>query len=126
MSEIPGDLSFTRDHEWVRAEGSLWRCGITDHAQESLGDVTFVDLPKVGATFAAGAVFGVVESVKAASDLFMPFAGEIVEVNTSLPDAPEKINDSPYGEGWMIVIKATGDIPAAGLLDAAAYAGEIG
>jgi glycine cleavage system H protein len=99
---IPDDLQYTRSHEWVRAEDGTVTIGITDHAQEELGDVVFVELPDVGDTIGAGDSFGTVESVKAVSDLYTPVGGEVVEVNSSLEDAPEKINDDPYGEGWIV------------------------
>jgi glycine cleavage system H protein len=99
---IPDDLQYTKSHEWVRAEDGTVTIGITDHAQEELGDVVFVELPDVGDTIGAGDSFGTVESVKAVSDLYTPVGGEVVEVNSSLEDAPEKINDDPYGEGWIV------------------------
>jgi len=104
MSNVPGDLRYTKDHEWAKPEGKRYRVGITAFAQEQLGDVVFVELPKVGAKVTAKQTFGVVESVKAVSDLFAPLSGEIVEVNTALPDAPQSVNQDPYGKGWMIVI----------------------
>jgi glycine cleavage system H protein len=104
MANVPEDLRYTRDHEWAKPEGTRYRVGITHYAQEQLGDVVFVELPKVGAKVTAKQSFGVVESVKAVSDLFAPLSGEIVEVNTSLPDAPQSVNEDPYGKGWMIVI----------------------
>ena len=99
---VPEDLQYTKSHEWVRTQDDTVTIGITDHAQEELGDVVFVELPDVGATIAAGDSFGTVESVKAVSDLYTPVGGEVVEVNSSLEDAPEKINDDPYGEGWIV------------------------
>jgi glycine cleavage system H protein len=104
---IPDDLQYTRSHEWVRAEDGTVTIGITDHAQEELGDVVFVELPDVGDTIGAGDSFGTVESVKAVSDLYTPVGGEVVEVNSSLEDAPEKINDDPYGEGWIVKLRTT-------------------
>ena len=101
---IPAELRYTRDHEWAKTEGTRMRVGITAYAQEQLGDVVFVELPKVGAKVAARQSFGVVESVKAVSDLFAPVSGEVVEVNTELPNSPEVVNQDPYGRGWMIVI----------------------
>jgi glycine cleavage system H protein len=94
-------------HEWARPEGGIYVCGITDYAQDSLSDVVYVELPEVGAILSKGEVFGVVESVKAASDLYMPMSGEIVEVNEQLEDEPEIVNDDPYGAGWMIKFKAS-------------------
>jgi glycine cleavage system H protein len=102
---IPTDLKYTREHEWAKKEGANVRIGITDFAQEQLGDVVFVELPKVGAKVTAHQSFGVVESVKAVSDLFAPVSGEVVEINAELPKAPELVNRDPYGQGWMIVVK---------------------
>ena len=104
---VPGDLQYTKSHEWVRAEGDTVTIGITDHAQEELGDVVFVELPDVGDTIGAGDSFGTVESVKAVSDLYSPVGGEVVEVNSSLENAPEKINDDPYGEGWIVKLSTS-------------------
>jgi glycine cleavage system H protein len=104
---IPDDLQYTKSHEWVRMEEDTATIGITDHAQDELGDVVFVELPEVGATIGAGDSFGTVESVKAVSDLYTPVGGEIVEVNSSLEDAPEKINDDPYGEGWIVKLRTS-------------------
>ena len=123
---IPNELKYTSDHEWVRIEGEDFVIGITDHAQDSLGDVTFVELPDIGARFEDKAVFGVVESVKAASDLYMPVTGEIIEVNNSLNDSPEKVNSDPYGNGWMIKIRPDQADSIGSLLDADAYSTEIG
>ncbi|MEI6598542.1 MAG: glycine cleavage system protein GcvH [bacterium] len=122
MSQVPADLRYTKDHEWIRQEtdGTV-TVGITDHAQAALGDVTFVDLPKSGKSFGAGDVFGTVESVKAASDLYCPVAGEIVAVNTGLNDAPDLVNREPYGGAWMIRIKLKNSADFAQLLDANAY-----
>ena len=105
MSNVPADLKYTREHEWAKVEGDRARIGITAFAQEQLGDVVFVELPKVGARVTAMKGFGVVESVKAVSDLFAPLTGEIVEVNGELTKKPETVNTDPYGQGWMIVIK---------------------
>jgi len=104
---IPDDLQYTKSHEWVRLEDETVTIGITDHAQEELGDVVFVELPEQGATIDAGESFGTVESVKAVSDLYSPVGGEVVEVNSSLEDAPEKINDDPYGEGWIVKLRTS-------------------
>ena len=106
MSNIPENLLYTDDHEWILKESEqCFSVGITDYAQDSLGDVTFVEVPEVGTEFSKGDVFGVVESVKAASDLFMPVSGEIIEVNEDLNDSPELINDAPYEGGWIIKVK---------------------
>ncbi len=99
---IPEDLKYTKSHEWVRVEDGTATVGITEHAQDELGDVVFVELPETGATLEAGDSFGAVESVKAVSDLYAPVGGEVVEVNEALNDAPEKINEDPYGDGWIL------------------------
>ena len=104
--EFPANLRYTKEHEWARQEGNRVVVGITDYAQKELGDVVFVELPEVGNTVAATDTFGVVESVKAVSDLYAPVSGTIVEANTILEDQPELVNASPYGQGWMIVIEA--------------------
>jgi glycine cleavage system H protein len=104
---IPEDLQYTESHEWVRIEGDTATIGITDHAQDELGDVVFVELPDEGTTFDAGESFGTVESVKAVSDLYAPVGGEVVEVNSALEDAPENINEDPYGEGWIAKLRTT-------------------
>ena len=104
---IPDDLQYTKSHEWVRMEDGTATIGITDHAQEELGDVVFVELPEEGTSINAGESFGTVESVKAVSDLYTPVGGEVVEVNSSLEDAPEKINDDPYGEGWIVKLSTS-------------------
>ena len=126
MSEIPDDLLYTRDHEWVRKENEgTYAVGITHHAQDSLGDVTFVELPASGDTFEQNSVFGFVESVKAASDLYMPIAGEVVEINAELNDSPEQVNEDPYGGGWMIKIKPATGFSEESLLNAVAYSSEV-
>jgi glycine cleavage system H protein len=104
---IPEELQYTESHEWVRIDGDTATIGITDHAQDELGDVVFVELPDEGATFDAGDSFGTVESVKAVSDLYTPVGGEVVEVNSALEDAPENINEDPYGEGWIVKLRTT-------------------
>ncbi len=104
---IPEDLQYAKSHEWVRIEGDTATIGITDHAQDELGDVVFVELPEEGDTFDAGESFGTVESVKAVSDLYAPVGGEVVEVNSALEDAPENINEDPYGEGWIVKLRIT-------------------
>ena len=106
---VPEELQYTKSHEWVRTEGDNATIGITDHAQDELGDVVFVELPEVGTTFDAGDSFGTVESVKAVSDLYTPVGGEVVEVNETLNDQPEKINEDPYGEGWIVKLSASGE-----------------
>ncbi len=106
---VPEELEYTKTHEWVRREGEEAIVGITDHAQEELGDVVFIELPEQGASFSAGDSFGVIESVKAVSDLYAPVRGEVVEVNESLNDTPEKVNEDPYGDGWMIRLRISGE-----------------
>lgn len=103
--KLDANARYQDTHEWARQEGDLIVCGITDHAQDSLSDVVYVELPGVGTSLGKGEIFGVVESVKAASDLYMPMGGEIVEINEALEDEPEIVNDDPYGEGWMIKFK---------------------
>ena len=102
---IPAELEYTRTHEWVRREDDVATVGITDHAQEELGDVVFIELPEEGASFDAGDSFGTIESVKAVSDLYAPVGGEVVEVNETLNDSPERVNEDPYGGGWMIRLR---------------------
>jgi glycine cleavage system H protein len=121
MSNVPGDLKYTKEHEWAKIEGDRARIGITDFAQEQLGDVVFVELPKVGAKVTSMSTFGVVESVKAVSDLFAPLTGEVVEVNAELPKKPETVNRDPYGQGWMLVIRMANPAEADALLSAAQY-----
>lgn len=122
MADIPNELKYTKDHEWLRAkEDGTAEVGITDYAQESLGDITFVELPAEGDAFSAGEVFGVVESVKAASDLFLPVAGEILAVNEELDSAPDLVNSDPYGKGWIIRIRVEDPSEVDGLADAGAY-----
>lgn len=123
MSNIPADLHYAKSHEWARQESDgTVTVGITDYAQNSLGDITYVQLPKVGATLKAGDTFGVVESVKAASDVYAPVAGTVIAVNTALESAPETVNRAPYGDGWMLKLKRPDSSAINGLLDAAAYA----
>lgn len=118
---IPEDLRYSKDHEWVRAEGTRCRVGITDYAQDALGDIVFVQLPEPGAEVTAGASFGEVESTKSVSDIYAPVTGVVVEVNGELADAPQRLNDDPYGEGWLCVIEAADAGTLGDLLDAAAY-----
>ena len=121
MANVPPDLKYTRDHEWAKKEGPRIRVGITAYAQEQLGDVVFVELPKVGAKVTQRQSFGVVESVKAVSDLFAPVSGEVAEVNSALPKAPETVNADPYGRGWMILVTSFAPGEWDTLLDAAGY-----
>ncbi|BBG59594.1 Glycine cleavage system H protein [Providencia rustigianii] len=122
MSNAPKELRYTREHEWLRDEGNgEYTVGITEHAQETLGDMVFVDLPTVGDVVNAGDDCAVVESVKAASDIYAPISGEIVAVNNALSDSPELVNESPYQEGWIFRIKMTDDAQLADLIDAQGY-----
>jgi glycine cleavage system H protein len=121
MSSIPSELRYTREHEWARREGDRVRVGITAYAQEQLGDVVFVELPKVGTRVTARQTFGVVESVKAVSDLYAPVSGEIVETNTALGDAPQLVNQDPYGRGWMLLVAPSDPAEWDGLLTAPQY-----
>jgi glycine cleavage system H protein len=121
MSNIPAELKYIDSHEWIRIEGDFAVVGVTDHAQDSLGDVVFVELPEVGAELSQGEESGVVESVKAASDIYSPLSGEVVEVNSLLEDAPETVNDSPYVDGWFYKLRLTDTSDLDGLLDAEAY-----
>lgn len=121
MANVPPDLRYTREHEWAKVDGDRARIGITAFAQEQLGDVVFVELPKVGAKVTAMKTFGVVESVKAVSDLFAPVTGEVVEINALLPKKPELVNSDPYGQGWMLVIRMSNPKEVDGLMGAADY-----
>lgn len=121
MANVPEGLYYSKDHEWLRVEGEIGTVGITDHAQHSLGDVVYVELPKAGESFEAHATFGSVESVKAVSELFLPVAAEVTEVNESLNEEPEKVNNDPYGEGWMLKVKLANRGEVDGLLSAAEY-----
>ena len=126
MANVPEGLFYSKDHEWLRVEGETGTVGITDHAQHSLGDVVYVELPKAGETFAAHDTFGSVESVKAVSELFLPVACEVTEVNGSLTDEPEKVNTDPYGDGWMLRVKLSNRGEVDSLLSAAEYEDYIG
>jgi glycine cleavage system H protein len=118
---VPDDLRYSSDHEWARTVGDRIRVGITDYAQDALGDVVFVDLPEVGAAVAPGGLIGEVESTKSVSEIYAPVAGEVVAVNTSLADAPEQLNADPYGEGWICELTPGDPAAVEALLDAAAY-----
>ena len=118
---IPSNLKYSKDHEWVRVEGDMAYIGITDFAQSELGEIVIVDITTVGETLAREAVFGSIEAVKTVSDLFMPVGGEVSEVNPKLEDNPELVNSDPYGEGWMIKVKMTNPSEVGNLLDAEAY-----
>ncbi|HJL75942.1 MAG: glycine cleavage system protein GcvH [Acidimicrobiales bacterium] len=123
---VPGELRYSADHEWVRVEdGGRVRIGITDYAQDALGDVVFIDLPSVGATVATGAVFGEVESTKSVSELFAPLSGLVVAVNDDLEAAPESVNDDPYGDGWICELELADAAELDDLMDPAAYSALI-
>lgn len=121
MSSYPDDRFYSKSHEWIRVEGETATIGITDHAQKELGDVVFVELPDVGEIFDEGQEFGTIESVKAVSELFLPIAGEIVEVNRGLVDEPNAVNEDPHGDGWLVRVKVSSDGALDGLMNAAAY-----
>ena len=118
---FPNDVKYTKEHEWIRQEGDVAYVGITDYAQEQLGDIVFVDIQTVGETLAADEVFGTIEVVKTISDLFLPVAGEVLVQNEALEEQPELVNKDPYGEGWLIKIKPAADADFDSLLDAEAY-----
>jgi glycine cleavage system H protein len=119
--EFPDDVRYTEQHEWARVEGPVVRVGITDFAQDALGDVVYVDVPELGAEVQAGEPFGEVESTKSVSDVYAPVTGKVVERNGELADSPQLVNDSPYGDGWMIAVDPADLSEMEGLLDAAAY-----
>lgn len=121
MANVPENLQYSKDHEWLRVEGETGTVGITDHAQNSLGDVVYVELPKVGETFTAHGTFGSVESVKAVSELYLPVGGEVTEVNEALQDEPESVNTDPYGAGWMVRLRIADKGEVDSLLTAAEY-----
>ncbi len=123
---VPENLRYTKDHEWIRVEGDAGTIGITDHAQEELGDIVYVELPKSGAKLEQASSFGSVESVKAVSDIYCPVSGEVAEINETLADAPEKVNDDPYGGGWLIKLKLSDAAQIDGLMTAAQYTEYIG
>jgi glycine cleavage system H protein len=126
LSDVPAHLHYTKDHEWAKLEGTRARVGITDHAQHELTDVVYVELPAVGKIVKRGEEIGVVESVKAASEVYAPVSGKIVEVNRVLEDKPELVNQQPYGEGWIAVLEVTDPAEARGLMDSATYRTHIG
>ncbi len=123
---IPADIKYSKDHEWIRVEGDLGIVGISDFAQGELGDIVFVEIDTVGETLAKDAVFGTVEAVKTVSDLFMPVSGEVLEVNSKLETSPELVNQDPYGEGWMIKIRINNPEELNTLMDGASYKRHIG
>jgi len=122
MSNVPSELKFLSTHEWLSVDGDIATIGVSDHAQELLGDLVFVELPEEGSTVLVGDTVAVIESVKAASDTYAPISGEVIEVNSELEDSPEKINDDPYGDGWMYKIKIDDPSEVDDMLDATAYA----
>jgi len=122
----PENFRYTKEHEWVLAEGDIATVGITDHAQSELGDIVYVDLPKVGTQIEAGKSLGSVESVKAVSDIYSPVSGEVSEINASLADAPEKLNSDPHGEAWLVKIRLSAPAEIQGLMTAADYQSYIG
>ena len=126
MSNIPENLRYTKDHEWVRLEGPRATVGITDHAQSELTDVVYVELPQTGKAVKAGDVLGTVESVKAVSEIFAPVGGKVVEANKALADVPEVVNKDPYGKGWMVVVEVADPGEVQRLMDAGAYRKHIG
>jgi glycine cleavage system H protein len=126
MMNVPENLKYTKDHEWAKIEGDVAIIGITDYAQGELGDVVFVELPEVGTTLNAGDTFGTIEAVKAVADLYAPLSGEVVEINPELESTPEKVNQDPYGEGWMIKVKLSNPAEADDLMDAEKYKELIG
>ncbi|MGB5987213.1 MAG: glycine cleavage system protein GcvH [Desulfobacterales bacterium] len=119
--KLPDDLKYTDDHEWAKAENDGVKVGISDYAQDQLGDIVFVELPEIGAKFAQGDEFGTVESVKAVSELYTPLSGEVIAINETLEDAPEKVNQEPYRGGWMVKIKPDDPAQLEALMDKAAY-----
>ncbi len=126
MSAYPENYRYTREHEWVRVDGDSGWIGITDHAQEELGDIVYIDLPKVGAKLEQGKTLGSVESVKAVSDIYAPVSGEVIEINEALQTAPEKLNQDPHGEAWLVKIRLTAPDELNKLLSAADYQSYIG
>lgn len=123
---IPAELKYTEDHEWIKVDGDVATVGITDFAQGELGDIVYVEIETEGDTIDASEVFGTVEAVKTVSDLFMPLSGEIIEVNENLEDSPEKVNESPYEDGWMVKIKMSDTSQLEGLMSADTYQSHIG
>jgi glycine cleavage system H protein len=121
MAGYPGDYRYTKDHEWIRVQGSVGTIGITEYAQQELGDVVFVEMPKAGTAIKPGQSFGTVESVKAVSEIFSPVTGEVTETNALLADTPEKINQDPHGSAWLVKVRLADPGELAGLMDAPAY-----
>ena len=123
---IPEELKYTKDHEWIRIDGEILTIGITDFAQSELGDIVYIEVDTLDETLEAEAIFGTVEAVKTVSDLFLPVSGEIIELNEALEDAPEQVNEDPYGAGWMVKVKCSDVSEIESLLDATAYKALIG
>ena len=121
MTKIDAQARYTENHEWIRVEGDLARCGVSDHAQDQLSDVVYVELPKVGDTYSQGDPYGVIESVKSASDCYLPVSGEVVEINPVLEETPEIVNEDPYGEGWFVVIRMADPSELDSLMSPEAY-----
>jgi glycine cleavage system H protein len=119
--DVPDELRYSTDHEWVRVEDGVLRLGITDYAQDALGDVVFIDLPEVGAVVESAGVLGEIESTKSVSEIYAPVGGQVTSVNVGLADAPERVNEDPYGEGWICTITPTDPASVEALLDATAY-----
>lgn len=123
---FPANLRYTKDHEWISLEGNVATIGITDYAQQELGDIVYVEVDTIGKTLEAGAVFGTVEAVKTVSDLFLPVSGTITELNPALNNAPELVNSDPYGEGWMVKMTVTNPADVEALMNASAYEAVVG
>lgn len=126
MADYPSDLKYTKDHEWARVDGNKIVVGVTWHAQDALGDVVYVELPKVGSTLSAGSPFGAIESSKAVSELFAPVNGKVVRVNEKLSDDPQAVNTDPYGEGWILELELSDTSQLDGLMDADSYTKSLG
>ena len=126
MSKYPENFRYTKEHEWVRVDGNIGTIGITNHAQEELGDIVYVDLPKIGARIDQGGTLGSVESVKAVSDFYAPVSGEVTEVNSALTDAPEKLNADPHGEAWLVKLRLSAPAEVEKLMPAADYEAYVG
>jgi glycine cleavage system H protein len=125
MGNYPGNLKYTKDHEWARAENGRYVIGVTDHAQSALGDVVYVELPKVGAVLTAGGTFGTIESTKAVSELFAPVSGKVVKTNDALAGSPQHVNQDPYGQGWLVEVEPS-DADTSHLMDVDAYTKLLG
>ena len=125
MANIPDDLHYSKDHEWVRVEGNIAVVGITDYAQDSLGDVVYVELPDVGSTITQGKVFGTIESVKAVSDVIAPMSGEVIGINEAVSETPELVNEDPYTSGWLVKVRLSNPSEADGLMSAKTYESQL-